>query len=131
MAKLNILVLGLKTFGFSIVKQLYNYNCDVLVIDKDMDRVEDAAEFATEAVQIDIKDTAEFKKLSLNNFDVAVITVDDLGVSIVATMLFEEAGIPKIIVKATNETHKKILEKMGVKYIVSPDQEMGIKLEGV
>ena len=26
MAKLNILVLGLKTFGASIVKQLYEYN---------------------------------------------------------------------------------------------------------
>lgn len=29
MRKLNILVIGLKTFGQSIVKQLYEYNCDV------------------------------------------------------------------------------------------------------
>ena len=128
MAKLNILVLGVKTFGMSIVKQLYEYNCDVLVIDKDMDRIEEAVEYATEAVQMDIRDTSELKSLSLNSFDVAIITVDDLGVSIVATMLFEEAGIKKIIVKSTSDVHKKILEKMGVKYIVSPDKEMGIKL---
>lgn len=128
MKRLNILVLGLKTFGRSIVKQLYEYNCEVLAIDKDMDRVEEVAEYATEAVQVDIRDTQELKKLSLNNFDVAVVTVDDLGVSIMATMLFEEAGIPKIIVKSTSDIHKKILEKMGVKFIVSPDKEMGIKL---
>lgn len=128
MKKLNILVLGLKTFGRSIVKQLYEYNCDVLAIDKDMDRVEAVAEYATEAVQIDIRDTQELKKVSLNNFDVAVITIDDLGISIMATMLFEEAGIQKIIVKSTSDIHKKILEKMGVKFIVSPDKEMGIKL---
>lgn len=128
MKRLNILVLGLKTFGRSIVKQLYEYNCEVLAIDKDMDRVEEVAEYATEAVQIDIRDTQELKKLSLNNFDVAVVTVDDLGISIMATMLFEEAGIPKIIVKSTSDIHKKILEKMGVKFIVSPDKEMGIKL---
>lgn len=128
MKRLNILVLGLKTFGRSIVKQLYEYNCEVLAIDKDMDRVEEVAEYATEAVQVDIRDTQELKQLSLNNFDVAVVTVDDLGISIMATMLFEEAGIPKIIVKSTSDIHKKILEKMGVKFIVSPDKEMGIKL---
>lgn len=128
MKRLNILVLGLKTFGRSIVKQLYEYNCEVLAIDKDMDRVEEVAEYATEAVSVDIRDTQELKKLSLNNFDVAVVTVDDLGISIMATMLFEEAGIPKIIVKSTSDIHKKILEKMGVKFIVSPDKEMGIKL---
>lgn len=128
MKRLNILVLGLKTFGRSIVKQLYEYNCEVLAIDKDMDRVEEITEYATEAVQVDIRDTQELKKLSLNNFDVAVVTVDDLGVSIMATMIFEEAGIPKIIVKSTSDIHKKILEKMGVKFIVSPDKEMGIKL---
>lgn len=128
MKRLNILVLGLKTFGRSIVKQLYEYNCEVLAIDKDMDRVEEVAEYATEAVQVDIRDTQELKKLSLNNFDVAVVTVNDLGISIMATMLFEEAGIPKIIVKSTSDIHKKILEKMGVKFIVSPDKEMGIKL---
>ena len=33
MRKLNILVIGLKTFGQSIVRQLYDYNCDVLAID--------------------------------------------------------------------------------------------------
>ena len=128
MAKLNILVLGVKTFGMSIVKQLCEYNCDVLVIDKDMDRIEEAVDYATEAIQMDIRDTTELKNLSLNNFDVAIITVDNIGVSIIATMLFEEAEIPKIIVKSTSDIHKKILDKMGVKYIVSPDKEMGIKL---
>ncbi len=128
MAKLNILVLGVKTFGASIVRQLYEYNCDVLVIDKDMDRIDDVVDYATEAVQIDIRDTQELKKLSLNNYDIAIITVDDLGISIAATMIFEEAGIPKIIVKSTNNIHKKILEKMGVKHIVSPDRDMGIKV---
>lgn len=128
MKKLNIIILGLKTFGQSIVKQLYKYNCDVLAIDKDIDRVEDVAEYVSEAIQMDIRDVSEFKKLTLNTFDVGVITIDDIGSSIMATILFEEAGIEKIIVKSTSDLHKKILEKMGVKYIVSPDKEMGIRL---
>jgi trk system potassium uptake protein TrkA len=128
MRKLNILVIGLKTFGQSIVKQLYEYNCDVLAIDKNMERVEEVAEYATEAIQLDIKDSTEVKKLPLGNFDVAVITMKDLGPNIMATMLCEEAGIKKIIARSTSNLHRKILEKIGVDNIISPDTEMGIRI---
>ena len=102
MRKLNILVIGLKTFGQSVVRQLYDYNCDVLAIDRDMERVEEIADYATEAIQLDIKDSTELKKLSLDNFDVAVITMRDIGTNIMAAMLCEEAGIPKIIARSAS-----------------------------
>ena len=62
--KKNILVLGLKNFGMSIVKQLSKYNCEVLAIDKEMDRVEAAAEYATHAIQIDVRDAEEMSEFS-------------------------------------------------------------------
>ena len=126
--KKNILVLGLKTFGMSIVKQLSKYNCEVLALDKEMDKVEAAAEFATHAIQIDIRNAEEIDELSLNTFDVAIITVDDVESSIMASLIFKEHGIKTVIVKAKNKMHKKILEKMEVDKIISPDEEMGIKL---
>ena len=128
MAKKHILVLGLKTFGMSIVKQLAKYNCEVLALDKSMDRVEEADEFATEAIQIDTKDTDKMNSLSLNTFDVAIITLENVEESIMAAMLLQEQGIPEIIVKSISEMHKKILEKMGIDKIISPETEMGIKL---
>ena len=128
MRKLNILVIGLKTFGQSVVRQLYDYNCDVLAIDRDMERVEEIADYATEAIQLDIKDSTELKKLSLDNFDVAVITMRDIGTNIMTAMLCEEAGIPKIIARSTSNLHKKILEKIGVNTIISPEQEIGIRI---
>ena len=126
--KKNILVLGLKTFGMSIVKQLSKYNCEILALDKEMDKVEAAAEFATHAIQIDIRNAEEIDELSLNTFDVAIITVDDVESSIMASLIFKEHGIKTVIVKAKNKMHKKILEKMEVDKIISPDEEMGIKL---
>lgn len=128
MKKLNILVMGLNSFGQSIVKQLYEYNCDVLAIDKDIDKVEDIVDFATEAIQLDIKDSAELKKLSLDNFDVAVITMQDMGTNIMAAMICKEAGINKVIARSTSNIHKKILEKIGIDKIISPDTEMGIRI---
>lgn len=126
--KKNILVLGLKTFGMSIVKQLSKYNCEVLAIDKEMDRVEAASEYATHAIQVDIRDTEEMSELSLNTFDVAIITVDDIEASIMASLIFKEHGIETVIVKAKNKMHKKILDKMEVDKIISPEEEMGVKL---
>lgn len=128
MRKLNILVIGLNTFGQSIIKQLYEYNCDVLAVDKDIEKVEDIADYATEAIQLDIKDSTELKKLPLDNFDVAVIAMQDLGANIMATMICEEAGIEKIIARSTSNLHKRILEKIGVTKTISPDKEMGIRI---
>lgn len=126
--KKHILVVGLKTLGMSIVKQLSKYNCEVLAIDKEMEKVEDVAEYATEAIQIDIRDSEEITKLPLNTFDIAIITVDDLEASIMASLIFKEQGIETVIVKAKNNVHKRILEKMEVDKIISPEEEMGIKL---
>ena len=128
MAKKHILVLGLKTFGLSIVKQLSKYNCEVLALDKSMDRVVEADEFATEAVQIDTRDTDKMTSLSLNSFDVAIITLENVEESIMAAMLLQESGISNIIVKSISQMHRKILEKMGIDTIISPETEMGIKL---
>ena len=128
MIKKQVLVLGLKTFGMSIVKQLSKYNCEVLAIDKDMEKVEAASEYATHAIQVDIRDADELGDLSLNSFDIAIITVDDIEASIMASLIFKEHGIGTVIVKAKNNMHKKILEKMEVDKIISPEEEMGIKL---
>ena len=128
MVKKHVLILGLKTFGMSIVKQLSKYNCEVLAIDKEMDKVEEAAEYATHAMQVDIRDAEEISDLSLNSFDIAIITVDDIEASIMASLIFKEHGIETVIVKAKNKMHKKILEKMEVDKIISPEEEMGTKL---
>ena len=128
MVKKHILVLGLKTFGLSIVKQLSKYNCELLAIDKSMDRVQEADEFATHALQIDVRDLDKMDTLSLNSFDVAIITMDNIEESIMAALVFQENNIPQIIVKSNSEMHKKILEKMGIDKIISPETEMGIKL---
>ena len=128
MKKLNILVIGLNTFGQSVVKQLYEYNCDVLALDKDIEKVEEIVDYATEAIQLDIKDSTELKKLPLDNFDVAVITMQELGANIMASMICLEAGIEKVIARSSSNLHKKILEKIGVNTIISPDKDMGIRL---
>lgn len=126
--KKHIVVLGLDNFGMSTIKQLSKYNCETLAIDKNIDRVEIANDYATHSMQLDMQDAEDFEELSLNSFDVAIITFSDIQTSILAALVCKENGIPMVIAKANDETHKKILQKMDVDKIISPEEEMGEKL---
>ena len=126
--KKNIVVFGLDNFGMSTIKQLSKYNCETLAIDKSMERVEIADEYATCAMQINMKDIDDFNELSLNSYDIAIITFSDIQTSILAALVCKENQIPMVVAKANDTTHKKILAKMEVDKIILPEEEMGIKL---
>ena len=128
MNKKHIVVLGLDNFGMSTIKQLSKYNCETLAIDKNLDRVEIANEYATHSMQLNMQDADDFDELSLNSYDIAIITFKDIQTSILAALVCKENNIPMVIAKANDETHKKILQKMDVDKIISPEEEMGIKL---
>ena len=128
MNKKHIVVLGLDNFGMSTIKQLSKYNCETLAIDKNIDRVEIADEYATHSMQLNMQDADDFEEISLNSYDVAIITFSDIQTSILAAVVCKEKNIPMVIAKANDETHKKILQKMDVDKIILPEEEMGIKL---
>ena len=128
MNKKHIVVLGLDNFGMSTIKQLSKYNCETLAIDKNIDRVEIADEYATHSMQLNMQDADDFEEISLNSYDVAIITFSDIQTSILAALVCKEKNIPMVIAKANDETHKKILQKMDVDKIILPEEEMGIKL---
>ena len=128
MNKKHIVVLGLDNFGMSTIKQLSKYNCETLAIDKKMDRVEMASEYATYAMRVNMQDEDDFEELALNSYDIAIITFSDIQTSILAALACKENKIPTVIAKANDETHKKILTKMDVDKIILPEEEMGIKL---
>ena len=48
--------------------------------------------------------------------------------SILATMYLEELGVKDVIVKAVNDAHKKVLEKVGATQVILPEREMAMKL---
>ena len=128
MNRKHIVVLGLDTFGMSVIKQLSKYNCQTLAIDKNMEKVEQASEYATYAAKVSLHDMDDLDDVSLDSYDVAIITFSDIQTSILAALVCKENKIPMVIAKANDETHKKILAKMEVDRIISPEEELGSKL---
>ena len=122
-----VAVIGLGRFGSSVARTLAQSGCEVLAVDVDAERVKAIVEEVTEAVQIDALDEGALKSLGLRNFEAVVVAIGhEIKASILVTVLLREMGVPKIVAKAQDELHGKVLQKVGVDTVVFPERDMGV-----
>jgi trk system potassium uptake protein TrkA len=122
-------IIGLGRFGISLITELSRMGYDVLAIDNDGAKVDDILEFATHAVQIDSMDKQALKALGITDFDVVVVAIgQNIQASILTAIILKEMGVKKLIVKAQNELHGAVLEKIGTDVVVYPERDMAIRL---
>ena len=126
------LVIGAGKFGRSIAKTLYNHNETVLVIDKNEELTQQIIDdgIVGEAVSFDVTGENSLKKVvSSDDFEVAFICIEgSLQTSALVTVMLKELGIKTIICKAITKIEGKILEKIGAKKVVFPDESVGREL---
>lgn len=122
-------VIGLGRFGSALARQLCALGAEVLAVDIRGDFVQQIANDVTHAVVGDAQDKEVLKALGVRNLDCAIIAIgDNLAASVLITMNLKELGVPYIVCKAHDETHRKVLEKLGVDRVVIPEQEHAQRL---
>ena len=105
-------VFGLGSFGESIALELQKLGCEVVAVDKDMERVKGIADSVSYAMQADIGDPDFVRSLGTRNLDGVVIAeAESLEASIMATLVCKEISVPNVIAKAKNERHATVLKK--------------------
>lgn len=125
----DFVVFGLGKFGRSVAQTLAEAGRDVLAIDISEEVIQDIADVVTHAVQADVTDADALNALGVRNFDVAVIAIsNNLQASIMSTILVKELGVPYIIAKASNDIHKRVLEKVGADKVIFPEREIGVRI---
>ncbi len=123
------LVIGLGRFGQTLARQLCMLGAEVLAMDVRNDLVQQVAEDVTHAVVGDAQDKEVLRALGVRNFDCAIIAIgSDLAASVLTTMNLKELEVPYIICKAHDETHRRVLEKLGVDRVIIPEQENAQRL---
>ena len=123
------IVIGLGLFGAEVARKLCALGCEVLAMDVRSDLVQQVSADVTHAVVGDGQDKEVLRALGAGNFDCAIIAIgDDLAASVLTTMNLTELGVPYIVCKAHDETHRRVLEKLGVNRVVIPEYEFGGKL---
>ncbi|WP_067725746.1 potassium channel family protein [Oceanobacillus damuensis] len=122
-------VIGLGRFGGSICRELSSEGMQVLAIDHDEDRVNAYKNIAYHAVIADSTDEDTLKEIGIKNFDHVIVAIgENIQASILTAVILTDIGIKKITVKAQNDYHEKILNKIGVDQVVHPERDMGKRL---
>jgi len=125
----SFIVVGLGRFGSQAARRLYRQGCEVLAIDTDNDLVQQISDEVTQAVVADAQDKEVLRALDVKAFDCAIVAIgDSLSDSVLATMNLKELGVPHIVCKAHDETHRQVLKKLGADRVVIPEKENADRL---
>ncbi|WP_106766931.1 potassium channel family protein [Paenibacillus faecalis] len=129
MAKKQYAVIGMGRFGTSVAKELSSMGFDVLAIDASEQRIQEVSGLVTHAVSSDSTEEEALRALGIRNFDVVVVAIgEDIQSSILTTLILKDLGVPVIIVKARNELHGKVLQKIGADKVIFPERDMGLRV---
>jgi trk system potassium uptake protein TrkA len=124
-----VVVIGLGIFGFNIVKDLYENGFEVVAIDKNKEVIQKIRDFSTKAVLADGTDKEVIESIGIQPEDVVIVSFgEDLAASTLITLRLKEMKVKNIIVKAPNEDHKHVLEKVGATEVIIPEREMADKV---
>ena len=122
-------VIGLGRFGSQISRQLCALGAEVLAIDVNSELVHQISGEVTTAAVADAQDKDVLRALGVADCECAVVAIgDNLGASVLATMNLKELGVPYIVCKAYDETHRRGLEKLGADRVLIPEKEVANKL---
>lgn len=129
MIKKTYAVFGLGRYGCAVATELVESGAEVLAVDIDERRVEEMVEVLPVCKCADVTEPDVIKKLGVSNCDTVIISfANNFEASIMATMLCKEIGVKEVVVKCSNDIHKKLLEKVGADKIVQPEHDSGVRL---
>ncbi|MBU4074016.1 MAG: TrkA family potassium uptake protein [Proteobacteria bacterium] len=124
-----VVVIGLGIFGFNIVKELYENGFEVIAVDKEKEAVQRARDCSTKAILADGTDKEIMEAIGIQEDDCVIISFgEDLAAATLITLHLRQMKVKTIIVKAPNEEHKLILEKVGATEVMIPEKEIAHKV---
>lgn len=122
-----IVVIGLGTFGREVALSLSRSGYSVLAVDQDPEAVEEIKDDVDSAVVLDTTDETALFEAKIDEMPIAVCAIgaQHMEDSIMTTALLHQLEVPRIIARALNQLHARILKQVGATEVVNPEQEMG------
>ena len=98
----SVLLIGLGRFGRHMAMKFQELHHEVLAIDSDEQRVNDALDLVTNAQIGDSTNEQFIASLGVRNFDLCVVAIgDDFQSSLETTALLKEQGAPFVLARAS------------------------------
>ena len=121
----SVLLIGLGRFGRHVARKLNEMKHQVLAVDKNEKRVEDALPYLTSAQIGDSTEEAFVRSLGVRNFDVCIVAIGDaFQSSLETTSLLKDLGARKVVARAARDVHAKFLLRNGADHVVYPEKQL-------
>ncbi len=121
----NILLIGLGRFGKHIAMQLNVLGHQVMAVDLNEDRVNEALPYVTNAQIGDSTNEDFLASLGVGNYDVCIVTISsNFQNSLEATSLLKELGAKLVVSRAERDVQAKFLLRNGADEVVYPEKQM-------
>ena len=118
------IVVGLGSFGAPLSQKLTAQGNEVIGIDVRMEKVELYKEKISHTIKMDATDEFTVAGLPLKDTDVVIVAIgEDEGANIMATAIFKNMQVKRLISRSINPLHEKVLKAIGVDEIVHPEEE--------
>ena len=119
-------VIGIGQFGEAIAKTLSERGAAVLAIDNNFEIIESIKDEVAHAIQMDSTDPKALAAQNLSEMDAVVVAIgENFECQLLTIVVLQEIGIKRIMGRAANDRQRRILEKMGIKEIISPEVTIG------
>lgn len=121
-------IIGLGRFGTAIAEELASAGADMVVLDRDEERIDYAKELTENTYIVKNLEKKTLSETGIQNCDVVILCIgEQIDVSILTTLNLISMGIPKVIAKASSAAHGDILERLGAE-VVYPERDMAVRL---
>lgn len=121
----SILLIGLGRFGKYIAMKLHELGHEVMGVDENEERVDDAMPYVTNGQIGDSTNEALLRSLGVKNYDVCIVTIGgDFQSSLETTCLLKELGAQKVVSRAEQDVQAKFLLRNGADEIIYPEKQL-------
>ena len=122
-------VIGLGNFGYHVVATLNDAGHEVVAIDLNKDKVQAVKDSCSYAILGDATNREFLDSQGLREMDAVVVSTGERShLSTLITLYLKELKVRRILVKAINEDHGRILERVGATDIIFPEKDMAKRI---
>jgi len=129
MAGRKFAVLGVGKYGSAIARELSAKGAEVIALDSDGEKIEAIKDDVALAIQIDCTDKKALLAQRINEVDAAIVAIgENFEAVVLASANLIDFKIRRVIARASGTNQRRILEKIGVEEILTPESEVATRV---
>jgi trk system potassium uptake protein TrkA len=122
----DVLVIGLGRFGSAVALELTKLGHRVIAVERNNALAETFVNKFAKVVHADMAQAAAIDMIRAAEPKIAVVGIgSSVESSVLASANLVDAGVPSIWAKALSQEHKRILDRIGVHHVISPESDAG------